>query len=364
MDQSDFRSALVRHRKIIVAVLVICCLLAIGGWYWYWGRSRSLNERDPSGIPAEHRFAGQPPELVAVLATKSIYIGGMSIAFSPDGKRVAGGFGSGEIVLWDVGRLKEIAAWKAHALPVGRLVFTPDGKTLISGSADKTIRFWDVANREFKERTVLREPMDDPWCLALSPEGNLLVSSGLKGTIRLWDILRDPPQQKSVVDRNWHSIWSMSIASDGRTLACARPDEIQLRDLDDDKLKVKTAVDGHKGNVWRVIFAPDGKTLASCGEDKTIRLWQFDGERLRYRAALHGHATIKLYHLIFTPDGKALISADMDGRVIIWDVETRSERYRWQWPKEIGGVALAPDGRHLAISGWTKNIVYILRLPG
>lgn len=58
-----------RNRMAIAGILILGCSLALGVWYWEWGRPRSLDELDPNQIPAEDRFEGQPPELVAVLTT-------------------------------------------------------------------------------------------------------------------------------------------------------------------------------------------------------------------------------------------------------------------------------------------------------
>ena len=72
-----------------------------------------------------------------------------SLAYSPDGKRLASGGGlggkPGEIRLWDVATGKEQATLTGHTLPVISVAYSPDGKTLASGSWDQTIKLWDVA---------------------------------------------------------------------------------------------------------------------------------------------------------------------------------------------------------------------------
>jgi WD40 repeat protein len=66
-----------------------------------------------------------------------------SVAFSPDGSRVASGNDDQTLRLWDVKTRQPIgAALSGHKSWVTSLAFTPDGTKIASASADKTVRLW------------------------------------------------------------------------------------------------------------------------------------------------------------------------------------------------------------------------------
>jgi hypothetical protein len=68
-----------------------------------------------------------------------------SVAFSPDGARLASGSDDGTVRLWDTATGEPAATLTGHTSRVWSVAFSPDGARLASGSTDSTVRLWDTA---------------------------------------------------------------------------------------------------------------------------------------------------------------------------------------------------------------------------
>ena len=68
----------------------------------------------------------------------------ISLAFHPDGTRLALGTYERNIGLYDPATGEKILALPGHTAGVVGLSFSPDGRRLASGSIDWTARIWDA----------------------------------------------------------------------------------------------------------------------------------------------------------------------------------------------------------------------------
>ena len=68
-----------------------------------------------------------------------------SVAFSPNGERLASGSEDKTVRIWDAATGKLQRELKGHSHFVTSVSFSRDGSRVASGSWDKTVRIWDAA---------------------------------------------------------------------------------------------------------------------------------------------------------------------------------------------------------------------------
>jgi hypothetical protein len=73
--------------------------------------------------------------------------GGVSVAWSPDGKRLATGSSDSTVRVWEAATGRELVTVKGHAASVSKvsIAWSPDGERLAMGSDFETVKVWEAA---------------------------------------------------------------------------------------------------------------------------------------------------------------------------------------------------------------------------
>jgi WD40 repeat protein len=297
------------------------------------------------------------------------------LAFWPGGGVLATThpFTTHPVRLWDLATGEVWRSPAGKARPAQGLAFSPDGKLLAGGGeASKRSRYgvemWRVAEdgRSLTAAGFRAWPSGKgapilPWwidTLAFSADGGLLVAvceTSALGSLAIWDV-----RSGRAVEYPWrphHEFRSFAIAPDGQTLVTAAlGSRVKVWTLSVRQVNMPVHVFGVKGRAHRLAFAPDGRTLAvSAG--KSVFLWDVPGWKLRHSLAASDR---RVQALAFSPDGRTLATGAEDRRVRFWD--PADGRLKAEYFFDVGPVkalAFAPDGLSLAAGGGSQKVALV-----
>jgi WD40 repeat protein len=269
----------------------------------------------------------------------------LSVAFSPDGRRLASSSVDKAVKLWDLETGQEVLTLRGHTDLVGHVVFDPSGRRLASSSDDGTVRVWDATPLEEDPRTrTLHGHAGIVYGVAFSPDGRLLASAGGDQAVRVWDVTTGA----EVLALHGHSkpAYSVAFSPDGNLLASAVEDAtVHLWDA-----RTGAAVStlkAFRGGVRCVVFSPDGGRLATTDATENVQVWEAATGRELLRP-LRGH-TAYVKFVAFGHDGKRLATGSVDGTVRFWDAATgREAQEPYHYATRVMSMALGPDSRLLA----------------
>ncbi|MDJ0688468.1 MAG: AAA-like domain-containing protein [Xenococcaceae cyanobacterium MO_188.B32] len=318
------------------------------------------------------------------------------VAFSPNGQIVASVSNDRTAKLWQADSGKLLHTLERHTAPIVAVVFHPDNQKVITASWDGTVKVWSLEGALLKTINIERKRI---WDIDISPDGNSIATASEQDIVKLakldnplLKVLRSHsapiidvafhPQGEMIVtasDDRKVKLWSkdgflldtfqnqqdsvlgITIDRDGRKLVSGHwngaIDFLKIEDLDRPQILLDKTIEGHKVGVWRIAISPNGKIIATASEDKTAKLWDWQGNLI---ASLDGHQDV-VRDIAFTPDGQIVATASYDQTVKLWntrgDVIETLDRDKYNVRSE-GVLAISPDGKLMA----TANLEGIIKL--
>lgn len=265
----------------------------------------------------------------------------LSVAFSPDGRRLVSGSWDMTLLLWNIEKSVIVASLRGHNDWVYCVAYAPNGRYIASGSYDKTVKLWDPFDGECLNTLEGHESFVNS--IAFSPGGKYIASGSYDKTVKIWDV--ETGECVRTFDGHRLEVWSVAFSPDGRFLASSSYDNtIKIWNVatGDDLL----TLEGHRKGINSVAFSPDGRFLASGSYDKTIRLW--DVHAGQCIDTLEGHY-ISVNSVAFSPDGHLLASGSYDKTIKLWDMDKKMcVRTFSHHLKGINCVAFSPAGDLIA----------------
>jgi WD40 repeat protein/transcriptional regulator with XRE-family HTH domain len=272
-----------------------------------------------------------------------------SVSSSRDGRWIASGTSTGEVLLWSAkGPRAQPFVLPAASQLIETTRFSPDGRLLAATADDGTITLFDVSGATPHKTAQLHVKT-----LALnanfSPDSALIAVAGADNLVHVFRI--SSGHEVATLHGFTNYVYGVAFSPDGRYLAASSTDKTariwDLSNLRSPRLLPKIGT-GPTDTVYSVAWNRSGTELVGGSQDGTIWLWQVTVQGLSPYAHI-GNMGAGVTDALFLPNG-AIIATGLQGTVDAWAGEpvaaaneicsrAGSPITRQEWDLYVPGVA-------------------------
>ena len=230
----------------------------------------------------------------------------------------------------------------AHRAVVQSLAFSPDGTRLASGSF-REVKIW---RREDAAVTIRKSEALGAVVSASSDDGKRVVSADERGTLHVLDAVSGTAL-KTIPGENTGSLALLGVSPDAtKAITYGTDGTLAFWSLAEGKcLARKEGIVGVRVLMW----TRDGKAIVTAGDDKLVRVWPFPaGEKPEVVVSKEfTNATGAITAMVSGTDPDLLIVASADGKVRLWNIP-EAKPVREFHIAGVVALGLSSDGKQLA----------------
>lgn len=249
-----------------------------------------------------------------------------SVAFSPDGRQIAGTQPDGRLHLWTAatGQLQRTLPGNED-FNDGSVAYSPDGQTValapmyVRDPKTEGIRLFDAATGT--EKIKLPGASGHADCLSFSPDGKLLLALNPQDgevTAMVYDV-----GTGAIVRQAHGDINAAVFLPFGRNVLCSGPEGLVLWELNSGATRLRLPLPERERLIDLLAVSPDGRLAAGANNgDGYYRIYLWDLNTGRELAPVVGH-NHHITGVCFGPNARMLVTASKDTTVLVWDLSDR-----------------------------------------
>lgn len=206
-----------------------------------------------------------------------------AIGITAKGDRLVSGGGEGQVRVWQViedpivasrshGDL--VANMKEHKGKVTAIQIHPNDKLCVSASSDGSTIIWDLETNT-RSQIVLANTLFR--CVCFGANGTVILTSGSDSKIGYWDVY-DGSLLRELEGSAKSAINTMDIASDGKSYVTGGEDRL-LKLWNFELGNVTNLGLGHSEIITKARICPNEKLIASVSADGAIHIWDLPQNR-------------------------------------------------------------------------------------
>ena len=278
-----------------------------------------------------------------------------SLAFTPDGSKIAGAATDGMHV-WDLASGKITESYVAQAGPESLSALDPNTDILISGQQDGSLTAFDLSGarslgRAFTWNTPGQSCPATP-CMVINEQSSLMATDQNDGTVAIID-LRTLRPVRTLPARDGSTAAAISFMPDGRTLVTGGINgRVSFWDVSSGRV-MRTLRFAQQ--VWWTAASPDGKLLAVQTAPSDAANNHVEVVRISTGAVLQSHPLPYGPNGVeFTHDGRELVAlgccwAGSGSMLVAWDVRSGRRLFNLGDSVNASAFDIAPGSELLGV---------------